>query len=302
MLMQKQVLLCVLAAAGHIRGILAQADMPMQAQVPYVEGIPTDLACAQGPNAATWGKVKLRFRELFDQDPSGPFRPAAIQAVQSAVEGAITDIQAVNGFAAPGPGVEDECGFGKMLLQLLGIVLVEDVDAVTAFFRRSENLASPVLTMLLDIPWVETAISGWPLFGVLAQVAFHKVAVLGPALDGSDIDGLNDGAARAYYDQIVSAQQTGDIEAMAMAAASYIQTPINVTDQGEPPIFSSLSAAATQALAQSNVQQRLDLMHDIQGSLKSRLTSPADLEVALTTRWPIWSLLHVCVSIFSGFA
>jgi hypothetical protein len=291
---QKQVLITVLLAAVHFRSALAQ----MQAQVPYVEGVPQDLACAQGPNAATWAKVKLRFRELFDQDASGPFRPAAVQSVQTAVEGAIADIQAVNGFR----GAEGECGFGKMLLQLLGIVLVEDVDAVTAIFRRSEDLASPVLTTLLDIPWIETALSGWPLFGVLAQVAFHKVAVLGSALDASDIDGLSDGATRAYYDQIASAQQTGDIEAMAMAAATYIQTPINATDPVEPPIFGSLAAAATQALAQSNVQQRLDLMHDIQGSLKTRLTSPADLEVALTTRWPIWSLLHVCVSIFSGMA
>lgn len=290
----------LLMAAAPIRE--GQGQMPaMQAQVPYVDGIPQDLACAQGPNAATWSKVKLRFRGLLEQQPSGPFRPASPDAVKAALDGAIADIQAVNGFAPAVSGGDAECGFGKILLQLLSIVLVDDASAVSQIFRSSEALASPVLTVLLDLPWVETALSGWPFFGILAQVAFHKVAVLGTALDSSVIDGLSDGATQSYYNQVVSAQQTGDLEAMAMAAATYMQTPPLVPTE-EPPIFGSLAAAATQALAQTNVQQRLDLMHGIQGSLRSRLESAADLEVALTTRWPIWSLLHVCVDIFAGIA
>lgn len=35
-----------------------------------------------------------------------------------------------------------------------------------AWLRQA--FASPVLTLLLDIPWVATALSGWPLFGRLA--------------------------------------------------------------------------------------------------------------------------------------
>ena len=32
-------------------------------------------------------------------------------------------------------------------------------------FLSSEAFASPLLTVLLDIPWVATALSGWPIFG-----------------------------------------------------------------------------------------------------------------------------------------
>jgi hypothetical protein len=295
------VLVWLSLVTGLIRVTQAQT-LPTQAQVPYVEGIPQDLACAQGPNNATWAKVKMRFHDLLEQPPSGPFQPASAEAVQSAVSQAIEEINAVGGFAPPAEGGEAECGFGKVLLQLLSLVLVEDAGAVSQIFRTSEALASPVLTVLLDLPWVETALSGWPFFGILAQVAFHKVAVLGTALDTSGIDGLSDASTRTYYNQVVTAQQTADIGAMAVAAASYMQAPVDMMEQGEPPIFGSLAAATTQALAQTDVQQRLDLMHGIQGSLRSRLGSAADLEVALTTRWPIWSLLHVCVDIFSGIA
>lgn len=278
---------------------LAQETKSQQFTVPYTEGIPEDMGCMKGPNAATWQKVKARFRGIFDSLPAGPLQPAPRDWVQDAVNGAIADVQAVNGFAQPGADGEAECGYGKVMLQLLSVIAIDDPGAVAEIFRRSEGLSSPLLTVLLDVPWVETALSGWPMFGILAQVAFHKVAVAGPALDSAFIDGINDQVTLNYYNEVAMAQQTGDVNAIASATATYLNSP---PTGGEESAFGQLTAAATQAAAQSGVQARLNLMHEIQRSMRDVISSKEGLEVATTSRWPIWSLLHIVADVFSESA
>lgn len=153
--------------------------------------------------------------------------------------------------------------------------------------------------MLLDVPWVETALSGWPLFGILSQVAYHKVAMAGSALDSALIDGINDQVTLKYYNDVAMTQQTGDINIIASATATYLNSP---PTGGEESALGQLTAAATQAAAQSGTQARLNLMHDIQRSMRDVIVSKEGLEVATTSRWPIWSLLQIVAAVFSGSA
>ena len=53
-----------------------------------------------------------------------------------------------------------------------------DASCAVLFARDMlEAFASPLLTVLLDIPWVATALSGWPIFGgsECKLIGFHHV-------------------------------------------------------------------------------------------------------------------------------
>ncbi|CAK9114115.1 unnamed protein product [Durusdinium trenchii] len=107
--------------------------------------VPEDLECQKGPHAAVWSNVKKSFRALLEDTP-GALIPEA--QVKTAVDQAIAQVK---------------------------VCLVSDPFAVAQTVQSAgEAFASPVLTLLLDIPWVATALSGWPLFGLLAQVSLRK--------------------------------------------------------------------------------------------------------------------------------
>ena len=67
-----------------------------------------------------------------------------------------------------------------------------------------EAFASPVLTLLLDIPWVATALSGWPLFGLMAQMSLRKAEALNGLIDQNQIDGVTKGTRRLKHVHILS--------------------------------------------------------------------------------------------------
>mmetsp|Transcript_55943 Transcript_55943/g.155990 ORF Transcript_55943/g.155990 Transcript_55943/m.155990 type:complete len:284 (+) Transcript_55943:95-946(+) len=260
------------------------------AQVPQPDGLPEDMECAHGPNAATWLNVKQRMRGLFE-DNSGLFQLARRADIKAVLDGSMQEVTAVGGFA---PGAGAECGFGRILLQMLNIMLVEDPALAAQVFRSAEVLSSPVLTVLLDVPWVHVALSGWPFFAVLAQVALHKVDVLKNLVDNDMVDGLqNDEATKAYFAQLASAQMTNDIASMAAATVTYLDGP------SKENIFGPLTAMAAQSAVQPGAQERLELLHGMQKAMRNIIRTVSDLEVALTIRWPLWGLLHVGVDAFA---
>ncbi|CAK9044757.1 Thromboxane-A synthase (TS) (TXA synthase) (TXS) (Cytochrome P450 5A1) (Hydroperoxy icosatetraenoate dehydratase) [Durusdinium trenchii] len=134
--------------------------------------VPEDLECQKGPHAAVWSNVKKSFRALLEDTPGALFNPIPEAQVKTAVDQAIAQVKAAGGFDSSST---NECGYGKLALQLLSVCLVSDPFAVAQTVQSAgEAFASPVLTLLLDIPWVATALSGWPLFGLLAQVSLRK--------------------------------------------------------------------------------------------------------------------------------
>jgi len=248
---------------------------------------PEDLACAQGPNAAIWGTVKQRFRSLFE-DSSGLFRTASREEVKNVLDTAIAELKAVNGFD------KDDCGFGKLLLQLLNIALLEDPDVVPRVFRETEIVSSPVMTTLLDLPWVQTALTGWPFFGVLAQISHAKLEILNGTFDNTLVDGLEDAASKSYFEALSQAQLTDDLGAMAVASVSYLEKP-----KQHEHVFGLMTALAVQTAVQPNVDERVSLLQGIQNAMRSVITNVPELEVGLTIRWPLWRLLHVSVDALS---
>lgn len=266
--------------------VLAQEEQQVQ-QVT----VPGDMACTEGPRAKEWGAVKRRFRSLFD-GASGPFQPVKPEALVATLKDSIADVEAVRGLSTDADAV-NECGFGKLFIQLLSLVTVEDPMGIAQYFQEHQAISSPVLTMLLDIPWIAMAQSGWPFFGVMAQINYQKSMLLSPVLNLEAVDGLADEAVKAFFDVMQEARGNGDMLSMATASGMYLRN----IPTGSP--YASLTAMATQTAISMDIQERLKGIETLQQLVKQAMTTPAELDIALTMRWPLWGFLHVCVDVFA---
>jgi hypothetical protein len=253
--------------------------------------LPPDMACSEGPRAAQWNSVKKRFRALFDNRPE-PFAPVPTDDVVAAVKGALADIETVQGFARDTDAV-NECGFGKLFVQLLSLTTVDDPSPLAQYFQEHPAMASPVMTMLLDIPFLSMAQSGWPFLAILAHFSSHKVKLLQGMLNQEAIDGLQNEVVKAYFDAMSETLQKNDVVAMATASNMYLRSP--------PPdsAYATLTAIAASSAIEMNLQQRLDSIQALQDGLRQTVSTPQELDIALTIRWPLWSLLHASVDVFA---
>jgi len=253
--------------------------------------VPPDMGCNEGKRSKEWLSVKKRFRALFDES-KGPFKPVPTEEIVASVKAAMADVEAVGGLSRETDAVA-ECGFGKLFIQLLSIVTVDEPAGVAQYFQEHPSMASPVLTMLLDIPWIAMAQSGWPFFAILAQINYQKTKLLAPMLNVDAVDGLANEASRAYFDLMQEGQKNGDMVSMATASTMYLRgAPI------ESP-YGTLTAMATQSAISMNVQDRLKSLESLQDAFRQTTTTPSELDIALTIRWPLWGFLHAAVDVFA---
>jgi len=202
--------------------------------------------------------------------------------------GALEEImQALKASKALSPDSADECGLGKLCLQLLSIVTIDDPSALTQLFSSFEQIASPVLTLLLDVPWAALAQAGWPFFGLLAQLNLRKAH---SGINTEAIDGLADPATRAFHGELQVALGK-DGAALEAAAQAFLQKEQGAGGSALGP----LTAMAAQAAATPQVPQRAQMLGALQAGLKQVVGDAAELDIAMSTQWPLWGLMHVGV-------
>jgi hypothetical protein len=272
--------------------VLVACILPLAAAqaAPTELAAPEDMACASGPRAGQWLQVKQRFRKLFE-GANGPFKQVGTDTLVAAVKTSLDELEVVRGLSTDADAV-NECGFGKLFIQLLSLVAVDDPASLAQYFQDHTAVASPVLTMLLDIPWVSMAQSGWPFFAILAQINFQKVKLLSPMLNVAAVDGLANEAVSAYFD-LMTGPTSADMHAMATASQMYLRNP--------PPdsLYGTLTAMATQAAISMDIQERLKDIQALQEGFRQTILTPSELDIALTIRWPLWGFLHVSVDVFA---
>lgn len=266
---------------GMPMGGMPPPGMPMGGSPMGQEPEPTlDLECNSGPLAPAWTQVKLHFRALFTEAGTG-FVPTSRERLVQTLH---TSMDALVGAKALSPEAGD-CGLGRLCLQLLSVLTVEDPAALATLLQQAEQLASPVLTLLLDIPWVAVGQSGWPFFGILSQFNLRKLQV---APNDEQTDGLMEPKARQFISDISAALPSGNEEALKGAASRYLEG-------GQQPQSPLAPFCAVAAQAATNLQERPQMLEGLQGAMKQVMQSAAELEVALSTRWPLWGLLHLSV-------
>lgn len=241
---------------------------------------PEDLACTTGAHAVAWQNAKQRFRSVT----SAPLALAPREVLVGALEGAIADLKASNALSTQ---ASDECGFGKLFLQLMSIATVDDPAGLAQVFSAIEQIASPVLTLALDVPWDAVAKSGWPFFGILAQINLRKVQA--GVLDTSGIDGLGDPWTQSFQAELIAALSR-DGAAIEAASSTFLKK------EGQSPSgLATLTAMSAQAAGQTELAVRAEMLVATQAVMKQVLGDAAELDIALSTSWPLWGLLHVGV-------
>lgn len=276
-------------------GGMQQPGMQMQQQGMQQQGMqqggggaeaPEDMSCASGAHAATWQAVKDRFRAVT----AAPLGAAPQQVLVQSLEEVMQGLKAAGSLS---PAAQDECGLGKLCLQIMSLITMDDPSSLTQLFSSVEQLASPVLTMLLDVPWPAVAQAGWPLFGLLAQLNQRKGSAPG-ALDTTAIDGLNDPSTRAFYDELQSALGK-DGAALEAAAQAFLQK-----DAAGGSALAPLTAMAAQAAGTPDLPTRVAMLGAMQAGMKQVIGDAPELDLALSTKWPLWGLLTVGVDSLAG--
>lgn len=262
-------------------GGLPQPPPPSAMSLPSAAEAPEDMACAAGPSAAVWAQVKELFRQAVGQGPVGR------DVLTAALESTITGLKQVGALS---PERSGECGFGKFCLQMLSFAAIEDAANLVQLFSGFEEITSPVLTMLLDVPWETIAQSGWPLFGLLAQIASRRTEVPQDAgLNPAAVDGLDEAASATFFTELLTAMGSQNTAATEKVAGDFLSN--DVAGKGS---LGPLTAIAAQLMA-AKPEAKVPLSQALQVAFKQVIGNGPELDVALGTRWPLWILLHAGV-------
>jgi hypothetical protein len=241
-----------------------------------------DLPCNSGKNSKTWQGVKKDFRALFAT--GAVFAGIKRERLVSTLDKTMQDLKAAEALS---PQTQSECGVGKLSLQMLSVNTVTDPMSLAQLITGVESLGSPILTMLLDVPFVAMAESGWPLFGFLSQLNWSRRQT--DLANSPEADGLQNEFGRAFYVELGQALLSGNTKEMGELSRLYLNT------QNEGNALGELTALAAQAALQSDPGTRIRILEALQTAFKQTIGSAAELDYALGTQWPLWGLLHEAV-------
>lgn len=239
-----------------------------------------DLVCGTGKHTATWQSVKKNFRGIF-ADGRALLGVPREQLVAS-LDAAKAELDAAG---ALGSDATEECGTGKLSLQLLTMSTLEDPLALAQLFSGVERLASPVMTLILELPWVALAQSGWPIFGLLAQVNQRRMQT--QSANAQEIDGLNGKYEPLYLRELFEALAKGDSKQLEESSRIFMSL-----DGTTGSALAALTAVAGQAAADRPAQEKLALLEQLQNGFRQTIGSAAELDIALGTQWPLFGLIH----------
>jgi hypothetical protein len=174
----------------------------------------------------------------------------------------------------------EECGLGRLLLHLLNI-LADDVDAdeLGQTIQFTEPLHSPLMTMLIDIPWAEVTGSGWPFAAVLHQISLRRRPIVPPEFDG--LEGLHQQFHTFLTDSLAELTEE-TIEQVSLGAQQYIEA---LRDTQPMPL-----GTAAAALASGLATRDESALVSAQEIMQKLIQSPQDLDDTFVSHWPVYQL------------
>jgi len=288
---------------GQMGGQMGQpASMPAGFGMGGASGLPPqgamvddrtleDFACEMGPRAMGWRAAKEKFRAVFHSHP--PWQLIPRETLSAAMESGLMDLKTSSALV---PEAADECGLGKLTIQLFSFATIDDPQVLPQLFAGFEPLASPVLTMMLDLPWAVLATTGWPLFGLLSQISLRKAQV--GALNDDAVDGMTDAAARQFQVELSNALASKDGLVAQRAAGAFLASNSEAASGGSA--LGALTAMTAQAMASPEPQERMQLLDVLQTAFRQVIGNGAELDLALSTKWPLWGILHSALDAFAG--
>jgi hypothetical protein len=152
--------------------------------------------------------------------------------------------------------------------------------------RQLEPLHSPIMTVLLDVPWREVTRSGWPFAAIMHQLSVRRQENTAPAFDA--IIGPIQQFHAALKAELAGSPATVS-QNMAEAARQYLEAT-----SSSPEHQSGLgTATAALTIGLSSTPVDVSALETAQNIVKQIVASPVDLDAALMSHWPVfqvWSL------------
>lgn len=249
--------------------------------------LPQDMSCSSGPHAKAWGSVKELFNTAVVAGGS-PMVVSTHQSMAAALDAAMEQLTKSKAFTSATVG---ECAIGRLCLQLLTLAARGDAETLLKAFSELEQIASPTLTVLLDVPWLSLAQSGWPVFGLLSQMNLHKHQVI-PGLSIGDLDGTKDPLVKLFRSSVTEMVAAADLRSMDKVATAFLDS------KPTGSAMAIFTAVAVQAAAMVQPQARAELVQALQKAFRQMVGSAEELDLAMSTQWPMWGLLHISVAAF----
>lgn len=266
-------------------GVAAAAAEAAEGGTPPVDDL-LALGCESGPNSEAWTSAKRQIRGVFER-PSAGLAPTGKQMLRDALEAVQAGLKGTGAISRSSQG---ECGLGRLSVQLLGVATLEPEEQVQ-IFSASEQLASPTLTALLDLPWMAVAQSGWPIYALLGEINLQKREA--GINNVESVDGLDKPLGQAFYNELTQAVVKGDGAAIGRVTNVYLSV-----DDAEQSAFASLTALVAGG-ASAEAKLRADILDTTQGGLRQIVSNGIGLDVALGTQWPFWGLFHMAADVFA---
>lgn len=239
-----------------------------------------DLLCLNNTKAQSWFNIQQKLRYIL-----GP--PAAVVSLDktNTLEPALTSI--MEDMSVAMSSGEDACGVGKLMVQLLNVITVDsDGKLVGEAVLNNEPLSSPIMTLLLDIPWTAYQPS-WPLFGLMAQMSQRRHLAKQNVLE---IDGLSHPEMQQFLGAMTMAIGNGDLEALKELSKAFLEA-------GEGAVEASpigfVTALLTQAAFVDSAEESQLIFFEAQKIIKRMIYSVQDLDTTLASRWPMWGMAYL---------
>lgn len=225
-----------------------------------------------------WFNVQQKMRYVLP--PEAAFGQVSQELLQPALNSIMEDMSYLQNPNA------DYCGVGKLMMQLLSVIAQDENGGNIAPQLRNEKLTSPMLTLLLDIPWKEFQ-PMWPVFGFYAQIAMRRIK---QHQNNDMVDGLTHPELQQFANALNYGILQGDLGGLNALATAYLETGGEGV-QESPLAF--VTALFTQAATTEKKDEAEDLFMVAQGVLKKMIHNVEDLDTTFASRWPLWGMAYL---------
>jgi len=181
---------------------------------------------------------------------------------------------------------DEGCGVGKLMAQLLSVITVDTDGKTIGEALKNEPMMSPVLTLLLDIPWSSYQ-PMWPAFGLYAQMAIRRA----PAnTNHESVDGIMHPEMQQFANALNVAIINGELASLKTLAKAFLEAGPEAVEQS--PI-GFLTAVFTQAAVADTPEEAEVFFYEAQKVMKKMVFTPQDFDSLLSTRWPLWGMAYL---------
>lgn len=248
----------------------------------------SELAC-DGLGSEVWTEVKSATASLF-----GSWRTGVEVRDNGQLQALVNSaVQRLSGQSA------GDCSTGRLCMSLLAVL----VGGTGGQLLGAHAIHSPLLTALLDTPWRLLVRSGWPVFGMLAQLHLRVHQKQKAPTVGRAAEYFQDlWASLEWRDSSALGDEPRDVARVAYLGASFLRS-----DEGRAHastyVIPGLCALASQLLSPEVGTAGMpvdDALEQVQGFFRQAVQSIEDLQGTLDSAWPLYSVLHLAALQLGG--